>query len=280
MDGTTALPHPHPAPRTAEPVPVSEISDSHARGLRRNLFAHLGARVIEPLQQLPPRIRALQWPHRGQREANAAYHRAREVLYRCGLHWSERRAADGSVRSATVMVYPRLRRHADGHDEPVLRVRLLLLTVKGTSVTLADDPCGRISHHAIERMYQRLRTNDHAVVLAELRSALGWTRSLRNAAMLSRRAIALHQLPVPTEHGALRCIVDPDRLEIEARTFTVNRPDGRVAASLQSLHRWMDAQRPVDDGGEPEAEFVALMRDPANRWWRQPYSGAAPDVLG
>lgn len=256
-----------------EPGTLFEISAAHARGLRRNLFAHYGASLARRIRTLAVRLRCVRWPYRSVRESQAAYRRAREAMHACGGYWNERRSGT-AIHSCSIMLHPQQVQHAD-QREPVLAVTLFLMIAEQGRVSVAMDHCGRISHHAIERMYQRLRTNSHETVMAELHSALGRTMLLRNAALTCSRAAIIHQLPVPTERGALRCVTDPRQMSIEARTYTLRRPGDRIDASVQSIRRWCGL--PPDDR---ESGFIHLLRDPANRWWREPYPHRAQAILG
>lgn len=246
---------------------VREVSDSHARGLRRRLFDLLAAHAVRDRKALLPRLAAARWPHRSAREAGAAYRRAAESLERCSLHFNEKPTTIGGRVSCAVLVVPDRIAHADG-SEPVLSVRVVMLETGHGRVMLEGQRCGRVSHHAIERMYQRLRTNDHEVVVEELRGAMFSVAQLWSAASLTRRSAAIRQWLVPTRHGVLRCLRGAQDGEVEARTFTPYRPGSRFDLSAQAVRRWQDGAKEGDDAG-----FAALLRDPANRWWRQPYGG-------
>lgn len=244
---------------------VREVSPSHARGLRRRLFDLLAAHTVRDRKVLFPRIAAARWPHRSAREAGAAYRRLAETLRRCSLHFAEKPTAGGGRICCAVIVFPGEVRHADG-SEPVLSVRIVQLERGRTRTRLESRVCGRISHHAVERMYQRLRTNDHEVVIEELRGAMRTVAMLWSAACSTPRSVAVRQWLIPTRHGVLRCLRGTGGGEVEARTFTLHRPGGRFDLSAQAVRRWQDGPK-----GDPDCCFAGLLRDPANRWWRQPY---------
>lgn len=244
-----------------------EISDSHARGLRRDLFRRMDARLAPQLRTLRVRLDTVQRRHPSSREAMAVYTRAWQSLRSCSEYFSHGRTAQYGSQSVAVLLQPGTLAHADG-DEPVLVATLYLMTARDGWITVESRRCGRISHHAIERMYQRLRTSSHESVLAELRGALWWVSMLQCSAFLSPRSLTIHQLPIPTVRGALRCIRDVALGELEVRTFTVGRPGDRVDASLATLHRWAEV---VPGEGANERAFAALLREPANRWWRERY---------
>lgn len=243
-----------------------EISPVHARGLRRDFFrwAFLGDKRPD-LRTMFARFRTVNLPHRSPRERKAAYLRTRRSLLQWAHHCNEK-VVDGGRIFLALTLHPSWRPHADGHDEPVLAVHIFLLTIRRGAVTLEVRRGGRISHHAIERMYQRLRTSSHADVLAELRGALYWVAMLYSMGTLTRRFAVINQLPVPTPRGVLRCHRDPLDGELEVRTFTPRRRGDRVDLSVQELQRW--DERPARGG---EAAFAALLRHPANRWWREAY---------
>lgn len=241
-----------------------EISETHARGLRRDLFRAHSLRIGPKAPLLVQRLRAVQWPYPSPREALQVYVRTRRLLRECSDYFTERRTDEGGTDSCGILLLPSRRRHADG-DEPVLSVVQVIITVQAGRISVGSTRWGRISHHAVERMYQRLRTASHDEVMDELRGALRWVALLGSAAWLSRRGATINQLVVPTTRGALRCIRDPELGELEVRTFTLHRPDDRVAATIRSLHAWAEAP------GTCRAAFPALLRDPVNRWWREPY---------
>lgn len=247
---------------------VSEVSDSHARGMRRRLFDLLARHTVRDRRALFPRMAAARWPHRSARESGAAYRRLAQALERASLHFAEKPTASGGRHCCAIIVLPENIEHANG-TEPVLSVRILMLErgARG-GVSLQARRCGRISHHAVERMYQRLRTNDHHVVIEELRGAMRTVALLWSAAWLTRRSAAIRQWSIPTQHGVLRCLRGTEDGEVEARTFTLHRPGSRFDLSAQAVRRWQDASKDEDDAG-----FAALLRDPANRWWRQPHGG-------
>jgi hypothetical protein len=242
-----------------------EISDNHARGLRRDLFRRLGTQLAPHVRAFRLRLLAARWPHRSPRDVLSAYKRARQSLRTCTVYFNEFHTDELGTICCAVMLRPGKLAHDDG-DEPVLLATLYQMTLKSGRISLDVQRCGRISHHAIERMYQRLRTSDHDEVMAELRGALWWVPLLQCAASLSPRSSTIHQLPIPSARGALRCIRDVARRELEVRTFTLRRPDDRVDRSVSALHRWGDL--PAD---EREAAFGPLLREPANRWWREVY---------
>lgn len=248
---------------------VREVSRSHARGLRRRLFDLLIVHAMRDHKALIPRLKAARWPHRSVRDASAAYSRLVEVLRRCSLHFAEKPTQGGGRICCAVIVVPDQVQHASG-SEPVLSVRILQMEQWRSRIRLELKVCGRISHHVVERMYERLRTNDHDVVIEELRGAMRTVAMLWSAACLTRRSVAIRQWLIPTEHGVLRCLRGHADGEVEARTFTLHKPGSRFDLSAQAVHRWLDEPRKGNDAG-----FAALLRDPANRWWRQAHAGRA-----
>lgn len=259
----------HPANAIECAPVVREISDSHARGLRRHLFDCLAAHLVRERRALPVRLAAANWPHRSPREARAAYQRAAQLLRRCSLHFKEKPTMGGGRVSCAVLIWPDWVVHSNGR-EPVLSVKIILLEVGRHAVRVEGRRCGCISHHAVERMYQRLRTNDHEVVVEEIRGAMASVARLWSAASLTRRAATVRQWVVPTPNGVLRCLRDPALGVVEARTFTARKPGSRFDLSAQSVRRWEEGAKDAEDCG-----FAELLRDPANRWWRERH-GEAP----
>ena len=242
-----------------------DISDTHARGLRRDLFQLQKQRIGPPLSTLLRRIGTVQWPHKSSREAVRVFNRTRQSFRECSEYLSEVRTPGEGSELMAVIAVPSQRVHADG-QEPVLKVMVFVMQARGYHITVECKTVGRISHHAVERMYQRLRTSSHDVVLAELRKAMYWVPLLYCSARLAPRSVSIRQLPVPAGRGVLRCVRDEaDRL-LEVRTFTLPRPGDRVEASVRSLQHWSDL--PIE---EREAAFGALLREASNRWWREPY---------
>jgi hypothetical protein len=250
---------------TAPALGREEISDTHARGLRRDLFFRQKLRAGLPLPLLLRRIRTVQWPHRSVREALRAFMRTRQSFRECSDYFIEGRSERWGTYVVAVLLLPCTRTHADG-EEPVLAVYQFQMNIRDGRITVDGRRCGRISHHAVERMYQRLRTSSHEAVLEELRKAMYWVALLYGAAGISPRSSTIHQLPVPAGRGVLRCVRDLEARELEVRTFTLARPGGKVDGSVRSLCRWSDLPRETREGA-----FAALLRDPANRWWRERY---------
>lgn len=244
-----------------------EISDTHARGLRRDFFRWMKHRLVPHFPRFMRRLQTVNLPHPSHRDRMAAYWRTRKLLRDCSDFYTET-YEDKVARSFGVLVVPMERTHEDGHGEPVLSVFLftLILRVNDGQVRLTGNPCGRISHHAIARMYQRLRTSSHQVVLDELRTALWWVPMLHGMSSQTRRSALIHQLPIPTRRGVLRCIRDVDAGLLEVRTFTLNRSGSRVDRSLETLRHWEGLPRE-----ERETGFARMLRHGDNRWWREVY---------
>lgn len=250
-----------------------EISDTHARGLRRDLFRWMKYRLVPHFPRFMRRLQTVNLPHPSHRERMAAYWRTRKLLRDCSDFYTEN-YEDKVGHSFGVLVVPTKRTHEDGHEEPVLGVFLYTLTLRvAGQVRLTGIPCGRISHHAIERMYQRLHTSSHQVVFDELRTALWWVPMLQGMSSQTRRSAVIHQLPVPTQRGVLRCIRDVEAGLLEVRTFTLNRTGSRFDRSLATLRRWQDLPRE-----DRETGFAAMLRHCDNRWWRERYSRSTDPI--
>ncbi|GAB3378334.1 hypothetical protein [Lysobacter fragariae] len=251
------------------PIPtisLRDVSEAHARGLRRDLFRWLDAQLTPHLRVLPARLRASQWPYSAFRDRKVAYLKLRETLIRCNAHINEQRTEASGRTTCAVLLMPQGVMRTDG-VEPVLAAYTFLLNVHAGKISVDARVCGVFSHHAIERMYQRLRTNSHAQVVEELRGALWWVTMLYCSATLSPRGATLQQLPIPTANGVLRCIRQPGQeAAMEVRTFTARKPGSPVERSVETLRHWATQARE----GKEQA-FAALLREPANRWWREAY---------
>lgn len=226
-------------------------------------------RQAETFPRLMRRRLTINLPHPSPRDRDASFWRMRTLLQQCSDFYSENHE-NKEANCFGVVVLPIQRPHESGRPEPVLGVFLFTLTRSAGFVGLDCLPCGRISHHAIERMYQRLRTSSHQEVFDELRTSLGWVPMLHGITSMTRRAAVLRELPVPTRRGVFRCFRDEGLGGLlEVRTFTLNGTSSRIDRSLAMLWRWHEVPRE-----NREAEFIALLRHPDNRWWREAYRHA------
>ena len=125
-----------------------------------------------------------------------------------------------------------------------------------------------MSHHVVQRLFERLRTTDAAVVHAELVDAFDWMPDLCLALAKSARSAAVQQLPVPTERGALVAERDTRSGVLNARTYMPRGYQARLDASVDTLLRWDAQQRVWDDARRPPIEPV--VDAPENRWWWEP----------
>ena len=153
----------------------------------------------------------------------------------------------------------------------------------------------QLAPHAVERLFQRLRTVEAEEVREELRTGLFLALPLRVAA----ETLGLKQVPVPTEHGLLLCDGN-GRNPLMARTWLRNNEPGRgaqtislrwarVAAVIRGVATAFEAQNPDEDGvrmpmaaigfAELIEELVPLLVSALEPfpWLKDPYVAADDD---
>lgn len=242
-----------------------------ARGLRRELFREIDEDVIATWPLLQRRISMARLPYRSGREAIAVYKSLREGL-RAHCHAFGDTGMWGEVMAQGVVMVPDLVRRNSAEQEEVLTLRHCSAGVAPGRLVARVTDCGRISHHAIERMFERLDTLSKQTVLEDLEEALRWLLVLhsRSAAASSHRRML--QLPIPTARGILLCLRDPKTGQFDVRTFVNRGNNDRLDASVAELEKWRQDSYGWTDSSMKS--FDKLLNAPANHWWRTPYMAA------
>lgn len=247
---------------------MSDLSDyamspSHARGLRRDLFRAIQGRVGTKLPPFERSWNALCLPYRSAREANATFRRTGAALRACsyGCHARDKHF-DGLI------LVPATRIHGNGRDEPILEVRNASLRIDRGIPTGSVRTLGTISHHAVERMFQRLNTTSTDDVLQDILGFSLWIRLMQVVSIVapdSRNRI--EQLPIPTSRGMFLCVRETDTWEVHMRTWVPHGFSQKYDASGNSLATWFCGIKPDSDTNVLIASFDAMAARPENDWW-------------
>lgn len=245
--------------------PFERISPVHARGLRRDLFRECEARTRQHWPRLQRLMANARLRHCSARDTLAVFDRTRAVMRACCYGFR----ANEIVASGIVARHVRLE-HQDG-GEDALALQLVIASLRTGKLVAREVDCARMSHHGVQRLFERLRTTDAAVVHAELVEAFDWMPDLYLKLAASARNAAVRQLPVPTKRGALLTERDIRSGLLNARTYMPRGYQARVDASVDTLLHWKAQARVWDDARRPPIEPV--VDAPVNRWWweaRQP----------
>ena len=240
---------------------LPEISDRHARGLRRDLFRQLADHRAQHRHVLDARLTMVAMPLRGVRERRNSYLRAARAI---------RDACFGFVMDdgfiSGVLIEPCVLAHADG-DEPALAMTTVLITMGKQYWQMNRLDAGRVSHHVVERMFQRLGTTSTAEVRDELAMAFSWARLLQLELLFAVDQAGILELPIPSKRGVLLARRDPETRRFNARTWLRNGMNRRVDASVAALQRWHLEKDP--DLDRRARSLVALADEPEHAWWRR-----------
>jgi hypothetical protein len=239
---------------------LPEISDRHARGLRRDLFRKLAEHRERHRKTLDARLAMVAMPLRGMRERKGSYLRAADALARSCFGFA---SADGAITGT--LIEPQELAHASG-SEPVLAMTTVLITLGEKFWRLTVLDAGRVSHHVVERMFQRLVTTDTREVCEELGHGFVWSRLLQIELGIAADRARIVEIPIPTPRGALLARWDGAIRSFNARTWLRRGMNARVDASVALLERWRTEPR---HGRPLGAGFRALLEAPENAWWRQ-----------
>lgn len=253
------------------------MSQAHARGLRRDLFRMIDDRTAKRVFAFERSWDVLRLPFRSVREANAVYNRTRSALRACSYGWHTREHGCSGL-----IFQPGSRIHEDGHPESVLEVRNAIVGIErgvpsGTLRTL-----GTISHHAVERMFQRLNTTDKDDVMNDLVGFVIWIQLLQlisTVAPDSRRRI--EQLPVPTPRGIFLCVRETDTWDVHMRTWVPHGFSAKYDASVAAIVEWFHGITGKGFAAEDlVATFDIMAARPENDWWRKPHRDATRCAYG
>ena len=245
------------------------ISHVHARGLRRNLFQMLDDRARLGVPAFEKCWDILRLPYRSVRDANAVFDRTKRALRACAYG----RLGDDRQQMHGLILQPTARVHADGRHEPIIEVRRVSLRIKRGIPTGTLDTIGTVSHHAIERMFQRMNTTSKEDVLQDILEFSIWTQLLQTVAIVSGPGMRIEQLPLPTPHGIFLCVRETDTWEVHMRTWIPHGLSPRHDASVACIVEFCQGIK-GNALGAMLAAFDAMADRPENRWWRTAHRDA------
>jgi hypothetical protein len=243
------------------------ISFVHARGLRRDLFRMIDDRTRKAVPAFEKCWDILRLPYRSVRDANAVFDRTKRALQACAYgRLGKARDLHGLILQPTARV------HADGLHEPIIEVRTVSLRIRRGIPSGSLHTIGTVSHHAIERMFQRMNTMSKEEVLDDILAFSVWTQLLQTVAIVSGPGRRIEQLPLPTPHGIFLCVRETDTWEVHMRTWIPHGMSARHDASVASIIAFCqdikaDLRTMVDT-------FDAMAQRPENLWWRTPHRDA------
>lgn len=245
--------------------PLLPMSHRLARGLRRDLFRDLSDKLLERWTPLARSLATVQLPYRGHRELRRAWERTITHMQRTTFSFREQ--LQPHVHATGVCLIPATRTHDDGGDEPVLEAFDLSLELVGARVHRGGTQLGSISHHLVERLFERLNTTSPGDVIRELDVLAFWMRLMHVATALAAPRYTLHQVVLPSAEGAALCVRDATTGAIHARTWVGAGTSPRIDATLRALKAWKATRaRDVDS-------LKAMLRQPENMWMQEPYAG-------
>lgn len=248
-------------------VPRTWLPMSHrlARGLRRDLFRDLSDKLHERWTPLERCLATVQLPYRSHRELRRAWERTIAHMQRTTFSFREQ--LEPHVHATGVCLIPATRTHVDGGDEPVLEAFDLNLELIGERVHRGAYELGSISHHLVERLFERLNTTSTSAVMRELDVLAFWMRLMNVATALAEPRYTLHQVVLPSAEGAALCVRNANTGAIHARTWVAGDTSPRIDATLQALKAWKATRAQDVDSLE------SMLRLPENMWMQDPYAG-------
>jgi hypothetical protein len=161
-----------------------------------------------------------------------------------------------------------MRIHADGPAEAVLEVRHARLGIARGIPSGEVSTIGTISHHAVERMFQRLNTTSTDEVLDDILGFSLWIRLMQVVSIVapaSRNRI--EQMPVPTSRGMFLCVRETDTWEVHMRTWVPHGFNEKYDASGRALATWFCDIKQGTEALALIASFDAMATRPENDWW-------------
>ena len=253
---------------------LPEISDRHARGLRRDLFRQLADHRAQHRHVLDARLTMVAMPLRGVRERRNSYLRAARAIRDACFGFV---MADGFISG--VLIEPCVMSHDDG-DEAALAMTTVLIMMGKQYWEMIRLDAGRVSHHVVERMFQRLRTTSTAEVSDELAVAFSWARLLQLELAFAMDQAGIVEFPIPSKRGVLLARRDPETRRFNARTWLRSGMNRRVDTSVAALQRWHVEKDP--DLDRRARSLVALADEPEHAWWRRDRADGPvfPDAAG
>lgn len=243
----------------------ARFSHRLARGLRRELFRELQNRGRE-WQALVPAVSLITTarlaPHERARVQRRLSPRMRASL----VGYQEQYSGNDFLAGGTSML-PGEHAGVNGETEAALRLDRVRVFAAHGRAGFSNKTVALLSQHAVERLYERLATTQHAAVLTEFASALVWFDLLHAACLSLSHRLRPRQFVLPTETGAFlgqRC---NDSGLLHVRTWVVTGDNNRIDQTLAALHAW----RPTPIG-DTAVTFRSLLSQPCNQWMGQPYS--------
>ena len=240
-----------------------KISETHSRGLRKDLFHVLSFPNESGLvKTLNVALRHALMPMPSARIQRDAFNRARKALKTASMHFEENLNDQPPVVLGQLLL-PGDRVHLDGGTEQVICIHLHVI-LDDVRLIQSHFIVASIGQHAIERMFQRLCTSNIVDVMVEIASALrflGFLYPISNSKIVTPKYPS--QLVVPTKHGAFLCR-SLDGQSLDVRTFIATNFSDRIEASIQGAKRSYSQfiNNPAD-----RMLLTILASDPTNWWW-------------
>lgn len=241
------------------------LSHSHARGLRRDLFRMVGDRTNAALPTFQTRCTLLRRPYRSNREMRAVFDRARQSLRSLahGVH------ALPDHCSGLVLI-PAERQHEEGEAEALLQIAAASIKRGPAWMHGTLRPIGSIGQHAVERMFQRMKTTSKDEVLREITDFSIWIELIQIVSIASVERDRIEQLPLPTPHGIFLCDRETDEWQVHLRTWLPHGASARYDASVESIVQWWRSLASTS-AVDAITSFEAMASRPENQWWRTPH---------
>jgi len=243
----------------------SRFSHRLARGLRRELFREFQNRDRE-WQALVPAVSLITTARLAPRERVRVQRRLSPRMRASLAGYHEHYSGNAFLACGTNLL-PVEHACANGETEDSLRLDRVRVFAADGRAGFSNKPVALLSQHAVERLYERLATTQHAAVRIEFANALVWFDLLHAAYLsLSHRARP-RQFVIPTETGAFlgqRC---NDSGLLQVRTWVAGGSSNRIDRTLAALHTWR-----ATPTGDTTDTFRSLLSQPCNQWMGQPYS--------
>ncbi|MCW0202858.1 hypothetical protein [Rhodanobacter thiooxydans] len=243
----------------------SRFSHRLARGLRRELFREFHERDRE-WQRLVPTVSLMTRASLATRERSRILGRLAPRMRAFLAAYHEHNSGNNFLAGGTTLL-PVKQACVGGETEDALQLSRVRVFAAGGRAGFSNKPVALLGQHAVERLFERLATTQHAAVRSELASALAWFDLLHSACQsLSHRARP-KQLVVPTETGAFLGQLCSESGLVQIRTWVATGSNNRIDRSLAALHAWRTT--PTSDTADT---FRVLLAQPCNQWMCQPYS--------
>ena len=202
-----------PGTAAAPPLPAPFVNQSLSRGLACRAVAVLASQGDKYRAGLAPIFRRR---FRTKKAVNQSVSRLEKLGERCRLIQVIGRTPNGRQVSVCQFVPIRLASEHRSEDGSIgFELNQVIVSVRG--VTPGADSGVQLAacDHAIERLFQRLRTLDLGAVSDELHDAM----LLAVPAAIAGRTLGLRQLALPTSSGAFLCDLRADSGQVVAKTW-------------------------------------------------------------